>query len=93
MQVSGLLDVTFFTAAAFVKFDALVGVCKACAHTHPGSGGTVRKYAPPNTGYFNKRSFPAGLDLILFVITGTGLAILIPADGRGYLFLGGCRLR
>jgi hypothetical protein len=33
------------------------------------------------------------LDLILFVITSTGLAILIPPDGRGHLFLGGCRLR
>jgi hypothetical protein len=93
MEVSGLFDMTFFTAAAFIKFDALVGVCQARAHTHPGSGGTVRKYAPLNTGYFNKRAFPAGLDLILFVITGTGLAILIPPDGRGHLFLGGCRLR
>jgi hypothetical protein len=81
MKISGLLNVTVFTPAAFIKLDTLVGVCQTRPYTYLGRGGTVRKDTLSDAGNLYKRALATGHCLIFFIVTGTRLSILIAPDG------------
>jgi hypothetical protein len=92
VAVAGLGDVTFLAPPLFVELDAGMGVFKAGADTglngRPGPVGGNARVSPLHFRHSHKGALAPGFDLVFLVVAGAEFLILVPADGRGHLFLG-----